>query len=164
MTIYADYPFYRGQYFGKKLTEEEFQSFIISASALIDEMTNGRAAAHSDMDEIRYAACAVCEQMDLNDKHAGIASETVGKVSRTYITQKSRQLVPAALHGRRESLPDKHRTVDNGGAFLRCGMTRSPFIIKPVSGSTAARCCPDANGRERQRSHPRNGGSSSITL
>ena len=92
MTIYADYPFYRGQYFGKKLTEEEFQSFIISASALIDEMTNGRAAAHSDMDEIRYAACAVCEQMHLNDKHAGIASETVGKVSRTYITQKSRQL------------------------------------------------------------------------
>ncbi len=92
MTIFADYPFYRGQYFGKKLNEEEFQTFIIGDSALIDEMTNGRAEAHSDMDEIRYAACAVCEQMHLNDKHAGIASETVGKVSRTYITQKSRQL------------------------------------------------------------------------
>lgn len=92
MTVYADYSFYQSQYFGKKLTEEEFQTFIIGASALIDEMTGGRAAVHSDMDEVRYAACAVCERMYLNDRHPDIAAETVGKVSRTYITQKPRQL------------------------------------------------------------------------
>lgn len=92
MTIYADYEFYRNQYFGRRLTEEEFQTYVRGASALIDEMTGGRAAAHSDMDEVKYAACAVCEQMRINEQHRDIAAETVGKVSRTYITAKPRQL------------------------------------------------------------------------
>lgn len=91
MTVYADYMFYLSQYFGRKLTEEEFGSYVLRASVLIDEMTGGRAAA-SECDEVKYACCAVCEQMYLNDKHKDIASETVGKVSRTYLAQKPRQL------------------------------------------------------------------------
>lgn len=91
MKLYADYEFYRNQYFGRKLTEEEFASFVRGASALIDEMTCGRAA-NSGYDEVKYACCAVCEQIYLNDKHRDIAAESVGRVSRTYITQKPKQL------------------------------------------------------------------------
>lgn len=92
MKIYADYEFYRNQYFGRELTEDEFKQCVLGASALIDEMTCGRAATMLDYDEVKYACCAVCEKMYITGKHDGIASETVGKKSYTYLTQKSRLL------------------------------------------------------------------------
>lgn len=91
MKIYVDYEYYRNQYLGRRLTMEEFDTYVPRASALITQMTCGRAA-HTDCDEVKYACCAVCEQMLVNDRRAGISSETVGKVSYTYSTKTSTQL------------------------------------------------------------------------
>lgn len=92
MKIYVDYEYYHNQYLGRRLTEDEFAAYVPRASALITEMTGGRATAMSDCDEVKYACCAVCEQMLINDRRAGISSETVGKKSYTYSTKTSTQL------------------------------------------------------------------------
>lgn len=59
MKKYADYDFYINEYRGK-MHLELFEEAIIPATAYIKRATLGRSE-RSDKEEIKYAACAVCE-------------------------------------------------------------------------------------------------------
>lgn len=60
MLNYADYAFYTEVYKGK-LDQEEFDRNIIKASAYVRRITFGRADQCADKEEVKCAACAVCE-------------------------------------------------------------------------------------------------------
>lgn len=59
MKKYADYTFYTNEYHGK-ITDEQFEAAIVPASAYIKRATLGRSEG-SDCEELKYAACAVCD-------------------------------------------------------------------------------------------------------
>ena len=60
MNLYADYNFYVSEYKGQA-TEEEFQRQIVKASAHVRRITFGRADNCMEMEEVKLAACAVCD-------------------------------------------------------------------------------------------------------
>lgn len=60
MLNYADYAFYIEVYKGK-LNQEEFDRNIIKACAYVRRITFGRADQYADLEEVKCAACAVCE-------------------------------------------------------------------------------------------------------
>ena len=81
MLNYADYAFYADVYKGT-ITQEEFDRNIIKASAYVRRITFGRADQCADQEEVKCAACAVCEVYAEDAKkrstHSGmnIASES----------------------------------------------------------------------------------------
>lgn len=60
MNGYADYAFYKSVYCGD-MKEEEFDKYIVKASAYVRRITFGRADACTGSDEIKFSACAVCD-------------------------------------------------------------------------------------------------------
>ena len=85
MTAYADYTYYSGTFLGTAITQSAFPVLALRASAVIDEITFGRAA-----DEVTYATnvknatCAVAEELqkqDALDGVDGIVSESQGRYS-----------------------------------------------------------------------------------
>lgn len=74
MRKYADYTFYVNDYHGK-ISDEQFDTAIIPASAYIKRATLGRSEG-SDCEELKYAVCAAC------DAYASVylsSDETAGK-------------------------------------------------------------------------------------
>ena len=63
MNLYADYNFYVSEYKGQA-TEEEFQRQIVKASAHVRRITFGRADNCMEMEEVKLAACAVCDMLN----------------------------------------------------------------------------------------------------
>lgn len=90
MTRYTDYKFYREQY-GGALTQEQFGSVIIPASAHIRRITFGRA--DRSMEEVQYAACACCDLLQADraarEMHGGkeVASESTDGYSVSYVQE-----------------------------------------------------------------------------
>lgn len=88
---YADFTFYSTQYLGDAITESAFPQLALRASAVIDQLTFGRATSETvaaNILAIKYAMCAVAEEIQTIDAEyliAGIKSETVGSHSVTYI-------------------------------------------------------------------------------
>ncbi len=60
MNCYADYDFYKSVYHGG-LKEEEFNRYVIKASAYVRRITFRRADAYAEGDEIKLSCCAVCD-------------------------------------------------------------------------------------------------------
>ncbi len=83
--IYADYKFYTDSYGGKSVAEEDFPRLAAKASALIDKISFGRAAEHSDDEQVKMCCCELCEGLSLTDGNGGMVrqSESVGSWSYT---------------------------------------------------------------------------------
>lgn len=86
--VYANYEYYAGIY-GGTLAVADFVRLARAASAQIDAMTFGRAARVTDegtLEKLRDACCAVVDLLLAEERGGEVASETVGKWSRTYAT------------------------------------------------------------------------------
>lgn len=94
MNLYADYNFYMTEYRGKA-TEEEFERQIMKASAHVRRITFGRADGCPEMEEVKLAACAVCDvlitDMKIRENNSGrqIASESTDGYSVSYVQEKA---------------------------------------------------------------------------
>lgn len=96
--IYADYAFYTKSFFGKAISEEDFDGLSLKASRYLDYVTQGKAEAHSDLDALKMCCCALAEQYQMIEAAEAISrtslnaakngddiqSETVGSWSRAY--------------------------------------------------------------------------------
>ena len=88
----SDYLFYKNEYYGKLLSEEEFPEYAARADAYLDQMTTGRYSS-PDLPEktilaVKFAECAVselCHQMSVDTAgKPSIEKETVGSHSVSY--------------------------------------------------------------------------------
>lgn len=84
--IYADYAWYRDEYRGC-LPEMDFDRLSRRASARLDAITFGRIRGPWLEDErVKNACCALVDEFQRQEKGGRLASETVGKWSRTYVS------------------------------------------------------------------------------
>lgn len=89
MNLYADYEYYISAYKGN-LAEEEFEKSITKASAYVRRITFGRADDNMEMEEVKLAACAVCDLIandeKVRSKHSGrvVTSENTDGYSVSY--------------------------------------------------------------------------------
>lgn len=89
MNLYADYEYYTSAYKGN-LTKEEFEKSIMKASAYVRRITFGRSDDNMEMEEVRLAACAVCDLIandeKVRSKHSGrvVTSENTDGYSVSY--------------------------------------------------------------------------------
>lgn len=94
MTVYADYTFYSTQFLGTVITESAFPQLALRASAVIDQITFGRAATDTEnTTAIKNAMCAVAEELNAQDAVSGadgIQSESQGQYSVSYFEHSSR--------------------------------------------------------------------------
>jgi hypothetical protein len=97
MTVYADYAYYTGTFLGAAITESAFPALALRASAVIDQITFGRAAvdyaATTNVNAIKNATCAVAEELERQDAQGnvdGIASESQGQYSVSYLANSNR--------------------------------------------------------------------------
>lgn len=96
---YADYDFYKNEYFGRAITEDDFPRLALRGSQCIDYITQGRAEARSDLEAVKMCCCELAEQyqtietaQELAQKSlaagaadgAELQSETVAAWSRSY--------------------------------------------------------------------------------
>ncbi len=95
MSAFADYTFYAGTYQGTTIPETDFPSLAITATALVNAQSFGRAestvTAGTDTDlieKIKLATCAAAEVLYQADQSGSIAgpiqSEKIGNYSVTY--------------------------------------------------------------------------------
>lgn len=102
MNLYADYNFYTTEYQGGA-TEEEFESQIMKASAHVRRITFGCADGCLEMEEVKLAACAVCDvlitDMKIRENNSGrqIASESTDGYSVSYVQEKAADETSEAL-------------------------------------------------------------------
>ena len=91
MNIYADYNFYVNEYQGRRLSMDEFQKYILPASAHVRRITFGRADLHKDVEEVKLATCSVCDTLDEINKSTingqQIASENNDGYSVSYVNE-----------------------------------------------------------------------------
>ena len=89
MILYADYEYYTTTYKGS-LSKEEFEKSIMKSSAYVRRITFGRADDNIEMEEVRLAACAVCDLIandeKVRSKHSGrvVTSEHTDGYSVSY--------------------------------------------------------------------------------
>lgn len=84
--LYADFAYYSGVYCGT-MAEGDFLRLSRAASAHIDALTFGRAASVVDEGtkaKLKDACCAVADVLLAEERGGEVASETVGKWSKTY--------------------------------------------------------------------------------
>lgn len=94
--VYADYEYYKNEFYGTAIAEEDFQPLAVRASAVVDYYTSGRAktASRGELTSVKNAVCALTEVIQdesrLNaatfskDRASQVQSETVGSWSRSY--------------------------------------------------------------------------------
>ena len=93
--MYADFSFYKQNFFGSLVSENDFERVAVKASAFLDYYTQGRAKRNADSEALKLACCAVAEQCyieeialeaSVKDVLSGGAktSETVGSYSVSY--------------------------------------------------------------------------------
>lgn len=64
MTLYADYDYYISVY-GGEMSESAFDKHVRTASAYIKRITLGRADKQPELDELKYACCAMCDAIEI---------------------------------------------------------------------------------------------------
>lgn len=93
MNVYADYNFYTTEYRGGA-AEEEFERQIMKASAHVRRITFGRADSCPEMEEVKFAACAVCDMLiadgKIRENNSGrqIVSESTDGYSVSYVQER----------------------------------------------------------------------------
>lgn len=89
MILYADYEYYTTTYKGS-LSKEEFEKSIMKSSAYVRRITFGRADDNMEMEEVKLAACSVCDLIandeKVRSKHSGraVTSENTDGYSVSY--------------------------------------------------------------------------------
>lgn len=89
MILYADYEYYTTTYKGS-LSKEEFEKSIMKSSDYVRRITFGRADENKELDEVKLAACAVCDLIandeKVRSKHSGrvVTSENTDGYSVSY--------------------------------------------------------------------------------
>lgn len=88
MTLIATYEYYRIEYLGKKIPEENFEELSAQAQRFVDYVTSGRIG-ENITDKVRNAVCAAAEALhDCQSKYVnlnpGIKSENTDGYSVTY--------------------------------------------------------------------------------
>ena len=78
---YAEYEFYKDSYLGNAIPESEFPRLALRASEYIDANADTKQASP---DQLRKACCSVAEVMQSIEHGGEVASQTVGKWSKTY--------------------------------------------------------------------------------
>ena len=75
---YADFTYYENTYLGTTIAEADFPRLALRASAVIDQITFGRAATDTtNVNAIKNAMCAVAEEIQ-NQEAAGGAAGICG--------------------------------------------------------------------------------------
>ena len=104
MAAYVTYSFYTSTFLGTAIASADFSRLALRASAVIDQLCFGRAAAvmeseaeadAENQEKIQLATCAVAEQLQLLSKSENggeVASERVGNYSVSYVQNSSSQL------------------------------------------------------------------------
>lgn len=83
--VYADYQFYTDEYHGT-MPEANFSRLAIRASAYLDYITSDRAKSYNDRDnKLKMACCAVADDYLSLEQGGGIASESNGRLSVSYV-------------------------------------------------------------------------------
>lgn len=94
MILYADYNFYSNVYSGK-IDRSAFHQLIIKATACVRKITFGRADENLELEEVKLAACAVCDVYAASEKnlqkHNGkmVASENTDGYSVSYVQEQT---------------------------------------------------------------------------
>ncbi len=83
MAVYADYSYYSNTYKGM-MAQADFDRLCRRASAYLDTVTSGRAAAYAPQEKVRDCCCALCDDYLLMEQGGGVASETNDGVSVSY--------------------------------------------------------------------------------
>lgn len=110
---YADFEFYKTEYGGKAITEEDFSGLANRAAVYIDFATS-KAAARATGDNlymVKMANCAIAEVFqDEGHLNAGtfsteaqVSSETVGSWSRSYSSKAATSVHVELLESRKRS-------------------------------------------------------------
>lgn len=89
MMVYADYSYYRTEYGGTRVSEEDFQRLSRRASRYLDAITFKRASEATDsalIDMISDACCALAEEYLRQEQGGEIASASNDGYSETYVT------------------------------------------------------------------------------
>lgn len=93
---YADYTYYTGTYLGTAIASTSFSRLANKASAVIDQITFGRAADDTTNETaIKNAMCAVAEELQTQEAANGadvITSESQGNYSVSYGVNSSRAM------------------------------------------------------------------------
>jgi hypothetical protein len=109
-TAYATYTYYTTTYLGTAIASADFNALALRASAVIDQITFGRAAletAVATVDSIKMACCAVADELQaqIGSSGGGIQSESIGANSVSYkegayatLTDKEKQTRAAAVY------------------------------------------------------------------
>lgn len=135
---YADYDYYRNEYFGQSIEEVNFQRLALHASQYIDYITQSRAERHSDLEAVKMCCCALAEQYQTIETAQALAqkslsagtgddaevqSETVGSWSRSYRSggDSAQSATQAAEAGRSALLDTARRYLTNTGLLYRGG-------------------------------------------
>ena len=94
---YTDFTYYVTSYLGTAIAESAFPALALRASAVIDQITFGRAvvdfAVPTNVTAIKNAMCAVAEELQRQDAQGnvdGVASESQGQYSVSYLANSSR--------------------------------------------------------------------------
>lgn len=88
MTVYADFTYYVTTYAGTAVPESDFPRLARKASAVLDQLTYGRAATDTEYpSQIKDAVCAIAEEMysiENSDGSEYVTSESQGQYSVSY--------------------------------------------------------------------------------
>ena len=85
MRNYADYAFYLGKYSGE-LDERAVNSVIAEASQYIRNVTLKKSDGYGG-EEVKYAACAVCDVFGVSENSLLVSSENTDGYSVSYVGQ-----------------------------------------------------------------------------
>lgn len=136
--VYADYDYYRNEYFGQAIPETDFSRLSLHASQYLDYLTQGRAERTPDLEPLKMCCCALAEQylgiesaQALSQKSlaagaadgAEVQSETVGSWSRSYRSggDSAQAAVQAAEAARSVLLDTARRYLAHTGLLYRGG-------------------------------------------
>jgi len=74
---YADFGYYRDNYFGTAVSEEDFPRLAVRASSFLDYYTQGRAKENAGLDALKMACCALAEQYQQIDTAQKLAAKSL---------------------------------------------------------------------------------------
>ena len=88
---YADYEYYSTQFFGSAIAESDFPRVARKASAILDQLTFGRAVDNTEYETlIKDAMCAIADEIyavENSDSSEYITSESQGQYSVSYAAE-----------------------------------------------------------------------------
>lgn len=72
---YADYSFYTEEYCGNKIEESDFDRLAVKAAAVINSYTGQILENDEITDEVKCAACEICDILYAEESHEGMKYE-----------------------------------------------------------------------------------------